>query len=234
MTKATRPATARWVEGSNARIAHAVLLALLDQAALVIPLVAIAPLLLGDVSPFDATPPAFVLLGIIVALQAGLVIGLGLLRWGRVSLLDLGWRTDALVADVGRGVVGFAMVTAVTMGMQYLVGGAGAVQQAGNAIARYSPAQRMLFSLVGVIAAFGEESIFRGYLQPTMMKRLGAPAGVVLTAAFFSAYHLAFAPFRLIGLFLIGLVYGILRSRDRSLVAPAVAHGLCWAVLGAL
>ena len=232
MTNRSRWPSARWAEGSNARIGHAVILALLDQAALVVPLAAIAPMLLGDVSPFEATPPAFLLLAIIVVLQAGLVIGLGLLRWGRLSLRDLGWRSDALMADLGRGLVGFAMVAAVAIGLRYLQGGGAAVLDVGRTVLGYSLAQRALFFAVGLVAAFGEESIFRGYLQPSLMKRWGAPSGVLLTAAFFSAYHLQFVPFRLLGLFVIGLVYGILRSRDRSLVAPAVAHWFCWAVLG--
>jgi len=66
------------------------------------------------------------------------------------------------------------------------------------------------------------------------MKRMGPSGGVLVTAAFLSIYHLGFAPLRLFDLFLIGLVYGVLRGRNRSLLAPAIAHGLCWAVLGAL
>ena len=191
-------------------------------------------MLLGEVSPFAASPPAFLLLAIIVMLQVGLVIGLGLLRWGRLSLRDLGWQGDAVLASVGRGLAGFAIIAALTMGLRYIQGGGAAVTDAGRAVFDYSPAQRVLFFFIGLVAAFGEESIFRGYLQPSLMKRVGVFGGVILTAAFFSAYHLQFAPFRLLGLFVMGLVYGILRNRDRSVVAPAVAHWLCWAVLGGL
>jgi membrane protease YdiL (CAAX protease family) len=225
---------ARWAEGSGARIAHAVGLALVNQAALVFPLVAIAPSLVGDVDPFDAPPAAFLLLGIIIALQAGVVVGLGLLGWGRLSLRDLGWHSDAVVRDVGRGVIGFAVVSTIVMGLQWARGGDAAVLEAWHAIFGYSLAQRALFLSIGVIAAFSEESIFRGYLQPSLIRRLGPTAGVLVMAAFFSVYHLQFAPLRLLGLFLFGLVYGTLRGRDRSLVAPAVAHWLCWAVLGPL
>lgn len=234
MTDTFRTLTGRWPDGSSARIAHAVGLALANQAALVVPLAAIAPRLMGDEDPFDAPPAAFLLLAIIVLLQAGLVVGLGLLRWGRLSLRDLGWRSDTAARDVGRGFVGFALVTVVVMGSQFAKRGGPAVFEAWQLVLRYSPAQRALFFFVGVIAAFGEESIFRGYLQPSLMKRVGGVGGVLVTAAFFSFYHLRFAPLRLLGLFLIGLVYGVLRGRDRSLLAPAVAHGLCWAVLGAL
>jgi membrane protease YdiL (CAAX protease family) len=225
---------ARWAEGGGARIAHAVGLALVNQAALIIPLVAIAPVLMGDEDPFQAPPAAFLLLAIIVLLQAGIVVGIGLLRWGRLSLRDLGWRSDDLGRDVGRGIVGFALVAAVVMGLRVVRGGGPAAFDAWQAVLEYSLSQRALFLLIGVVAAFGEESIFRGYLQPSLTKRLGETGGVLMTAAFFSVYHLQWAPLRVLGLFLVGLVYGMLRARDRSLVAPAVAHGLCWAVWGGL
>ena len=102
-----------------------------------------------------------------------------------------------------------------------------------DAVRTYSASQRALFFFIGLIAAFSEESIFRGYLQPALTNRFGSAVGIVVTATFFAAYHLQFAPLRLLSLALIGLVYGVLRGRDRSLVAPGVAHALCWAVLGA-
>jgi membrane protease YdiL (CAAX protease family) len=227
-------AAGRWPEGSIPRIANAVALALLNQAALVVPLVAIAPWLVGDRNPFEAPRAAFPLLAIIAFLQAGLVVGVGLLGWSRVSLRGLGWYTDDWRREVRRGLVGFGLVAVVVFGTQAAVGGGPAVSQAWEAILHYSPAQRFLFLLIGVVAAFGEESIFRGYLQPSLIQRMGATGGVLMTAAFFAIYHLQFAPLRLLDLLLIGLVYGVLRGRDRSLFAPAVAHSVCWAVLGPL
>jgi membrane protease YdiL (CAAX protease family) len=224
----------RWAEGSGARIAHAVGLALLNQAALLVPLVAIAPSLTGDVNPFDAPPAAFLLLAIIILLQAGLVVGLGLLRGGRVSPRDLGWRSDTIGRAVGPGLVGFALVATVVMGMRFATGGHVAVTEGLRTIASYSVAQRALFFAIGLVAAFAEESIFRGYLQPALMRRVGATAGVVVTAAIFAVYHLQFAPLRLAALFSIGLIYGVLRMSGPSLFAPAIAHWLCWAVLGAI
>jgi membrane protease YdiL (CAAX protease family) len=49
----------------------------------------------------------------------------------------------------------------------------------------------------------------------------------------FSLYHLRFRPTSLVVLFAFGAVYGALRERRGGLVAPAIAHGLVWAVLGA-
>jgi uncharacterized protein len=225
---------ARYSEGSGARIVHAVVLAIGNQAALLVPLVVVAPRLMDDVDPFDAPPMAFALLAIIAFLQAGIVVGLGLMRWGRLSLRDLGWSSDSVPRDVGRGIVGFTLITGIVMASQLARGGSAAVLASWDQVLGYSWPQRALFFGIGLVAAFGEESIFRGYLQPSLITRLGAAAGVFATAVFFSAYHLQFLPLRVLGLLLMGLVYGVLRARDRSLLAPAVAHGLCWMVLGPL
>jgi membrane protease YdiL (CAAX protease family) len=223
----------RW-GGSGRRIAHAVGLALAHRAALIVPLVAIAPVLLGERDPFEAPPAAFLLVGIIAFLQVGLVVGGGLLGWGRVSVHDLGWHSHVRGRDVGLGVVGFFVIAAVTLALRAAGSGAGAALDACQVVMQYTPAQRALFLVIGLTAAFTEESIFRGYLQPALVERRGQTQGVLATAAIFALCHLQFAPGRLLGLFLFGLVYGGLRARTGSLIAPAVAHLLCWGVLGAL
>jgi membrane protease YdiL (CAAX protease family) len=233
MDMALAPAP-RWGEGSGRRIAHAVGLALAHQASLIVPLVAIAPLLIGKQDPFEAPPAAFLLLAVIAFLQIGVVVGAGLLQWGRVSLRDLGWSSRDWRGDMGRGVVGFFVVAAIAVGTRAAISGGGAVLDAWQGVLHYTPAQRALFLVIGLIAAFTEESIFRGYLQPSLIERHGRTKGVIGTAAFFSLYHLQFAPVRLLALFLIGIVYGELRARTGSLFAPAVANFLCWAVLGAM
>jgi hypothetical protein len=120
--------------------------AILYQLALVVTLVVGAPLLLGERDPFEAPPLAFPLVVFVGTLQVCVIMGL--MRWGRVSLHDLGWRSDRLAADVVRGTFGFVLI-------------------------------------------------------------------VVLVVA-------------------VRLTYGALRGQNRSLIAPAVAHGLCWVVLGSL
>jgi hypothetical protein len=55
--------------------------------------------------------------------------------------------------------------------------------EVGRTIADYTGAQRLLFVLIGVQAALVEESLFRGYLQPTLMEKLGPMFGVVVDRA---------------------------------------------------
>ena len=97
----------------------------------------------------------------------------------------------------------------------------------------YSPSQRALFVIVGVAIAVTEESLFRGHLQRELTARVGFPTAYVLTACVYALWH--FPMFRLDSLVARlgqGLVYGALRGRDRSLVAPAIAHALCWSFVG--
>jgi membrane protease YdiL (CAAX protease family) len=78
------------------------------------------------------------------------------------------------------------------------------------------------------IASWQEENLFRGYLQPLLIESLGAWRGIIAQAALFSVAHIGWLTnWSLFGLvFLTGLMLGWMRGRDRSLVAPFIAHGL--------
>ncbi|MBL8912894.1 MAG: CPBP family intramembrane metalloprotease [Archangium sp.] len=93
---------------------------------------------------------------------------------------------------------------------------------------------RAVFIAIGLQAAFVEESLFRGNLQPLLVTRFGKAAGLVLTAAIFSAYHLDPRPLSLAGKFVLGLVYGLARgtSAKGALTAPAFGHFLVWTTVG--
>jgi membrane protease YdiL (CAAX protease family) len=226
--------TPRWEAGSFARLGHGTAIALAHRAALLFPLIFLAPPLLNGEDPFIAPPAAFLLVAVIAALQGGLVVGLGLVRGGRVSLRDLGWRTENAGRDVLLGIAGFFMVAAIVLGLRGVAEGSRAMADVLHSVSHYTAAQRGLFVVIGVVAAFTEESIFRGYLQPSLVRRCGPMLGVIATALFFSVVHLQFALPRLLALLLIGLAYGVLRAKSHSLIAPAVANLLCWAILGAV
>ena len=49
----------------------------------------------------------------------------------------------------------------------------------------------MIFVVIAVIPAIGEEMVFRGMIQTEMLRAVRNPhLGIWLTAAFFSAFHL--------------------------------------------
>jgi membrane protease YdiL (CAAX protease family) len=75
-----------------------------------------------------------------------------------------------------------------------------------------------------LLAAVGEEMLFRGVLHTWLRQRVPAGATIALTAAAFAAIHgfpavlpLAFA---------IGVGFGWVRERTRSIVPTVVAHAL--------
>ncbi|WP_437940363.1 CPBP family intramembrane glutamic endopeptidase [Sorangium sp. So ce341] len=191
----------------------------------------IASVLFGrDFSPFDGSPRAFALLGVQFSLM--LVAGrLVLLHVGRVSLRDLGWR-GLSAAQIGLGLAGFIpcliCITAVLASMGVSPG------ELHETIAAQPWSTRALCLCLGLVAAFTEESLFRGYLQPSLCARLGSTGGMLITALLFSLYHLPRALPMIVSRLVLGLVFGALRGRDRPLRAPAIAHALVWVILGAV
>lgn len=77
--------------------------------------------------------------------------------------------------------------------------------------------------MIGVIAAVGEELIFRGVLQRLMIGMVrNVHLAVVLTAILFSAFHFQF--FSFLPRFVLGLVLGYLMYYGRSIWYPILAH----------
>jgi uncharacterized protein len=97
------------------------------------------------------------------------------------------------------------------------------------------PGFLLLALFVGIGAPIVEEVFFRGFLQPAAVKRLGAPAGLILTALIFGAVHFQLLQFPALAVF--GLILGLLAHHYRRLGPAIVAHmvfnGLTLAALAA-
>jgi len=77
--------------------------------------------------------------------------------------------------------------------------------------------------MIGVIAAVGEELIFRGVLQRLMIGMVkNVHLAVLITAFLFSAFHFQF--FSFLPRFVLGLVLGYLMYYGRSIWYPILAH----------
>lgn len=77
--------------------------------------------------------------------------------------------------------------------------------------------------MIGVIAAVGEELIFRGVLQRLMIGMIkNVHVAVLITAIIFSAFHFQF--FSFLPRFILGLVLGYLMYYGRSIWYPILAH----------
>jgi len=76
--------------------------------------------------------------------------------------------------------------------------------------------------VVALVPAVAEEFLFRGMVQRSLERGLGARRGIILTALIFALYHLN--PFSLVPLMSLGLYLGFLAYRAGSLWVSVAAH----------
>lgn len=183
-------------------------------------------------NPYESSPTFWIAWLIATAIAALAIVWHGSVRSAHGSWRALGWHTDALLPRLALGVVVALISISITVGASLLVGAT--VTDALDTFASYSLSQRAVFIAIGLQAAFVEESLFRGNLQPLLVARFGKAAGLILTAAIFSAYHLDPRPLSLASKFALGLVYGLARGThaNGALTAPAFGHLLVWTTVG--
>ena len=190
-----------------------------------------------------STDPLFLafLGGVFLFLSVGLVY-LGFTRWVGVDLRA--WWVDRgqLRGDLAWGLVGTFAVLLATLGgvlaLSALLPGLGPVGAAGAAPAPTVTASTgtdwVTTLLLGwffgfAIAAFQEETLFRGFLQGLLRERYGRAVAVVGQAAVFALAHLTYYPISawplVLMVLLVGLVTGWLVDRRGTLLAAGIAHG---------
>jgi membrane protease YdiL (CAAX protease family) len=77
--------------------------------------------------------------------------------------------------------------------------------------------------MIGVIAAVGEELIFRGLIQRLMVGMIrNVHIAILITSILFSAFHFQF--FSFLPRFILGLILGYLMHYGRSIWYPILAH----------
>ncbi len=151
---------------------------------------------------------------------------------GGVSSDSLGLHRRGLLRELAV----LSVVAALTAGL-YGMAYHGLQAQAGRSFAFAWPHQFGRLALDHFVVALAEEVFFRGYLQerlerwrPSKRRVLGAPFGtaVVLTSVVFAFAHFVgeYQPARLLTFFP-SLVFGWLRARGDSLVAPIGYHWFC-------
>jgi uncharacterized protein len=220
----------RWAFGSRAQLAHALLLVVLLTAVFAA-LRGLAARMLGPDMGLDVPSVGlFAMLGLAVLVQAGAVVGLGLVRWARLPLAELGWHSSNPGRDCAAGLVGFLAVAAVVLGLRAAEGGP--LPETLGLWLHQPLGARAVALCIGLLASFNEESVFRGYLQKGLVARLGPAAGILLGAAVFALYHGNFQPVALLGKTLLGLVFGLLAFVRQGLLPGALAHLLTWGVMG--
>ena len=77
--------------------------------------------------------------------------------------------------------------------------------------------------MIGVLAAIGEELIFRGLFQKLLTGMVKNPhIAIIITAVLFSAFHFQF--FSFLPRFILGVILGYLMYLGRSIWFPIIAH----------
>ncbi len=75
---------------------------------------------------------------------------------------------------------------------------------------------------VVIAAPLGEELFFRGFALPALARGMGAPAAVVVSGLLFSLLHMD--PVGFIGLWELGILFGVLRWATGSIWPAVLAH----------
>jgi membrane protease YdiL (CAAX protease family) len=172
--------------------------------------------------------------GIFLSQAVPLLVGLALVaRFGRGALGSVGWHLDRAgrAAKAGLIAVGAALpVCLVVLVLSHyvlrLVGGPVRQHPVLTTLQESPTAWVMAGAAVQavVLAPLMEELVYRGILQPTLVKGIGAGRALVLASAVFALAHGSLEPQGLPALFVLGLALGYASYRTRSLVAPIVAH----------
>jgi membrane protease YdiL (CAAX protease family) len=190
-----------------------------------------------------STDPLFLafLGGTFLLLSIGLVY-LGFTRWVGVDLLRWWFDRQQLRGDLRWGVAGIVLVLAATLGGTFFLTAAfPGIVPVGEAGAAPSPTVTagaasgfVVNLLLGwffgfAIAAFQEETLFRGFLQGLLQERYGRIVAIVGQAAIFTLVHLGYYPVSawplLLVVFLVGIVTGWLVDRRGTLLSAGIAHG---------
>jgi len=160
------------------------------------------------------SPVIFLLGELPLAVVAILGVGLGIRRGFRESLTRLGYGPVTLpqLGFVALFVVGSLLLYFVFSWLFFVLqpGLADQVTEVSESIFSpqgLGPVGLVLFALlIGIGAAFGEETLFRGAIQPAL--------GITLTSILFAAIHLQYGPsVLLIYIFVISVGLGFLRKR---------------------
>lgn len=174
-------------------------------------------------------PGIFLLQGLLVlSLVTWFVLGYaGVpdLRLGATFARQFGLRAEEPWKELGLGVLlgfaGWALVIALMLavaGIFYAVGGEEVLPQAPPDMVPLVAGLPLLIRLaIGMTAGIVEETFFRGFLQPRI--------GIALSTIFFVMAHLSYdAPFMLVGITALSLLYAFVVRWRRNVLAAIVAH----------
>jgi membrane protease YdiL (CAAX protease family) len=78
---------------------------------------------------------------------------------------------------------------------------------------------------VVVFGPFFEEVLFRGFLfEGFRQSRIGIVGTIILTSLVWAGFHLQYGLFEIASIFVLGVIFGIVRYKTGSLWAPMIMH----------
>ena len=177
-----------------------------------------------------------VLLGLvfssILGLLAALSIGIRRVGWGCIQLTPMSPRMTALAF----GMVPFALLLSFTWTV-LLEQWAGPVEPqmfVQGVLAADDPRVFLVASVYAVLGApILEEALFRGFMLPVMIERLGRWPGILMNAGLFGLVHAA-DPWAIVPVMGVGVMAAWLKDRSGGLGAGILFHSannLCALVL---
>ena len=139
---------------------------------------------------------------------------------------DLRWRWRTWVWGVGGYLVAQPLVFVASWLNQVLLQGRGGGNPLIPLLAQtQDPWVVAIFALVIVVLApLYEETIFRGFLLPSLTRQLPLGAAVLVSAGVFALAHRSVAD--LLPLTVLGILLGFVYTQERGLWAPILLHGL--------
>jgi membrane protease YdiL (CAAX protease family) len=79
---------------------------------------------------------------------------------------------------------------------------------------------------VVVFGPFFEEVLFRGFLfEGFKQSRIGIVGTIIVTSLVWAGFHLQYGLFDIASIFILGVIFGIVRYKTGSLWAPMIMHG---------
>jgi membrane protease YdiL (CAAX protease family) len=134
-----------------------------------------------------------------------------------------GWLTWALLTAVASpfAIAGAGALAAAVSGSEPV--GRGTADAVAGVLGADASTVAALFVVTAILAPILEETVFRGFLLPSLTKWMPVPAAVCVSALAFAGAHLSARDFPQLAAF--GVLLGFSYARSRNLLTTMAVHG---------
>jgi uncharacterized protein len=144
------------------------------------------------------------------------------------ALIGGKWSTFGdVLRDIGVAFLFWLVVIVVLVGLQFSIGKSPQTTKAVFMLAPGSPSEMIVWIILSVAAAIGEEFIFRGYLRKQFHAITGsAAAAVAMQAVFFGIAHSYQGIKAMVTITVYGALFGMLADYRKSLRPGMIQHAM--------